>query len=347
MRELLERLLRAAGPSGDETEAATVWRQAASHFAEVRADALGNSFATVGAGGSPRIALVGHIDEIGFRVRSIDDTGQLYLHPIGMWNPAVALAQRALVLTREGSIPGVIGTRARHLLNDEELARAPELESLHLDVGALDRADAERHVRIGDPVVLDGPPIELLNGRIAGRALDNRVGALVVLEAARRASEGGCTAEVVAVASVQEEIASYAGARAAAYAIEPDLAIVVDVTHAGDVPDLEGDLVRRVGRIALGAGPVVTRGASASRVVADRLIALAGDAGMRVQLEAEGTQTFTDADAVHETRAGVPTGLVSVPLRSMHSPSETVQLSDIAQAIELIAGFCCAPHEPR
>ena len=346
MRELLERLVRAAGPSGDETAAAQVWSEAAAGFAQVRQDALGNSFATVNSGGSPRIALVGHIDEIGFRVRSIDDTGELYLNPVGMWNPAVALAQRALVLTQDGLLPGVIGTRARHLLSADELAQAPELERLHLDVGALDRADAERRVRIGDPVVLDGPPVELLNGRLAARALDNRVGALVVLEAARRAGERGCAAEVVAVASVQEEIASYAGARAAAHGIEPDLAIVVDVTHASDVPDLDGDLVRRIGRIALGGGPVVTRGASSTRAVADRLIELAGGAGMPLQLAAEGTQTYTDADAVHETRAGVPTGIVSVPLRSMHSPSETVQLSDVEAAIELVARFCCAAHEP-
>jgi endoglucanase len=339
--DLLRRLVAEPGPSSYEERPAAVWREAASSFAEVRGDALGSSFATINAGGAPRVALIGHIDEIGFVVTNIDaETGALWFGAVGHWDPMVIVGQRVLIASRDGDVPGVIGRKAWHLLTDEEKRRAPALGDLWIDIGAADAADAARIVRIGDPVVLTGPAVELQHGRLASKSIDNRVGALVVLEAARRAAaEPGLQAEVTAVAAAQEET-SYGGATAAAYGLDPDVAVILDVTHAGDYPDPDGDVERRTGRRALGSGPVVTRGASTSRPVSEALLDLATEAGIPYTIEAEGNETLTDADAAQVVRAGIPCGVVSVPVRYMHSPSETVQLSDIDHTAELVARFC-------
>jgi putative aminopeptidase FrvX len=337
-RVLLDSLLRAIGPSSYERPAADVWRAAAGEFATVRGDALGNSFATVNAGGSPRVALVGHIDEIGLVVKHIHSSGVLFVGEIGSWDPAVLVGQRVTVRTGAGLVPGVMGKAARHLLSDEDRKRVPRSHDLWVDIGASDQADAAAAVQIGDPIVMAAEPIELLGSRLASRALDNRLGALVVLEAARRAAEAGdLRAEVIAVASVREET-SYAGARVATFALEPDLAITLDVTHTDDYPN--ADQARVTGSRSLGSGPSISRGAAQHEGVAQRMIGIARDAGIPHTLEADGSASWTDSEAVQDVRAGVPCGLVGIPLRYMHSPSETCDLRDIDLAVELVARFC-------
>jgi putative aminopeptidase FrvX len=337
-RVLLDRLLRAVGPSSYERPAAQIWREAAGEFADVRGDALGNSFATVNAGGSPRVALVGHIDEIGLVVKHVDASGVLFVGEIGTWDPAVLVGQRVTVLTSAGAVQGVMGKPARHLLSEEDRKRVPLVHDLWVDIGASDQADANAAVQIGDPIVMAVEPVELRGRRLASRALDNRLGALVVLEAARRAAAAGdLKAEVIAVASVREET-SYAGARTATFAAEPDLAITLDVTHTNDYPN--SDQARVTGARALGSGPSISRGAAQHEGVAQRLIAVAGDAGIPHTLEADGSVSWTDSEAVQEVGAGVPCGLVGIPLRYMHSPSETCDLRDVELAIELVARFC-------
>jgi len=234
----------------------------------------------------------------------------------------------------------VIGKRAAHLLTAEELREATRLDELWVDVGARDLEDVSGMVRVGDPVVLAGEPVELANGRISSRALDNRLGALVALEAARLADEAGdLHAQVTAVAAVQEEI-NYGGATTSAYGLTPDVAIVLDVTHTSDYPDIEADLVRRVGTRALGSGGAIGRGAAIHGGVSEQLIELAEQGRIPYTISADGSRTFTDTEAVALSRAGVPTGLVSIPLRYMHSSSETVQLSDVVATAELVASFC-------
>jgi putative aminopeptidase FrvX len=337
-RVLLDSLLRAVGPSSYERPAAEVWRAAAAEFAEVRGDALGNSFATVNAGGSPRIALVGHIDEIGLVVKHIHSSGVLFVGEIGSWDPAVLVGQRVTVATAAGALPGVMGKAARHLLSEEDRKRVPLVHDLWVDIGAHDEADAASAVQIGDPVVMAPPPVELRGLRLASRALDNRLGALVVLEAARRAAAAGdLKAEVIAVASVREET-SYAGARTATFASEPDVAITLDVTHTDDYPN--SDQARVTGSRALGSGPSISRGAAQHEGIAQRLIAVAREAGIPHTLEADGSVSHTDSEAVQEVGAGVPCGLVGIPLRYMHSPSEICDLRDVELAIELVARFC-------
>ena len=337
-RVLLDSLLQAIGPSSYERPAAEVWREAAREFADVRGDALGSSFATVNAGGGPRIALVGHIDEIGLVVKHVHSSGVLFVGEIGSWDPAVLVGQRVTVRTAAGPIPGVIGKPARHLLSEEDRKRVPHVHDLWVDIGARDEDDAASAVQIGDPIVMAVEPIELRGLRLASRALDNRLGALVVLEAARRAAAAGdLQAEVVAVASVREET-SYAGARTAAFSLEPDVAITLDVTHTDDYPN--ADQARVTGSRALGSGPSISRGAAQHEGVAHRLIAIAREAGIPYTLEADGSASWTDSEALQEVRGGVPCGLVGIPLRYMHSPSETCDLHDVELAIDLVARFC-------
>ena len=336
---LLRDLLAAAGPSGREDAAARVWREAAAAFADVSTDALGSSIARVaGTGGGPLLALVGHIDEIGFVVTHVSEEGYLHVQPLGGWNPQVLHGQRVELLTQGGPVQAVVGRDWPGPTKPGEGRQALELENLHLDVGARDRAEAEERVQVGDVGVIAAEPLELPNGRIASRALDDRVGAYVVLESLRRVSEAPVAGDVAAVASVAEETtgAWSAGARTAVYALEPDVAIVVDVTDATDVPG--GDRKIR-GELRVGAGPAVGRGAPLSGAVSDLLFAVAEESGIAVVPEIEAGSTATDADAVHLTRSGIPTALISIPVRYVHTPNELASLDDVEAAVRLVVGF--------
>lgn len=334
----LRALLESVGPPGYEEQPARIWREAAASFAdEVRGDVLGSSLALVRGGGArPRLAIVGHIDEIGLIVTHVTERGLLRVAALGGWDPQVLVGQRVSIVTRQGVVPGVIGGKPRHLQRGDDAKRAPEIRDLHIDVGARDREHAEQLVRIGDVAVIDAEPRALADGRVASRAFDNRLGAYVALEAARRvAAAGGAEVEVVAIASTQEEI-TFAGARTAAYAVEPDVALIVDVTHATDVPGIdEGE----VGSHPLGSGAVIARGATIAPAVYERLQASAEREGIRYTVEATGRSTGTDADAIHLTRHGVACGVVSIPLRYMHQPVEIVDLDDVDACVALVTAF--------
>jgi putative aminopeptidase FrvX len=337
--EFLKKLLDAPGPSGFEARAARVWRQEAESFAdEVRADVSGNSLAVVNPGGRPRVMLAGHIDEIGVMVTHIDDEGFLYFTGIGGWDAQVLVGQRVRLLTKDSDVVGVIGKKPIHLMKSEEKEKVSKIEDLWIDIGASDREAAlRRGVRVGDPGVLEAPMVELTEDLIASRAIDNRIGAFVVLEALRLLASNRPASEVTAVATAQEEI-GYAGggARTSAYTLEPDVAVVVDVTFATDSPGMEK---KELGEHKLGGGPVLGRGSAAHPVVFDRLTAAAEAEGIPFSIAAQARYTATDADAIYLSRSGVATGLVSVPNRYMHSPSEVVSRSDLVQAARLIAAF--------
>ncbi|HZT91066.1 MAG TPA: M20/M25/M40 family metallo-hydrolase [Gaiellaceae bacterium] len=337
---LLRDLLSTRGPSGHEAEAARAWREAASAFAEVSSDTLGTSFARIPAAGSgggdaPTLALVGHIDEIGIAVTSIEDDGLLAFTTIGGISPEALYAQRFTLLTRNGPLTGVVG---RKRLYPEQLRDRPRLEAgdLHLDVGARSREEAERLVRPGDAGVWAGEPVELPSGRLLSRALDNRLGSYIVLEAARRVAEAGdAQVDVVAVAAVQEEIGLY-GARAAAFALDPTVALVVDVTPATDVP---GGDARRAGRIELGKGAMIARGPTLNAHVVELLERVAEEQGIPYAIEVYSRTTSTDADEIHLARAGIPTGLLSIPTRYLHSPNEICDLGDVEAIVDLLVAF--------
>jgi endoglucanase len=334
---VLRALLTAHGPSGYESAPAAAFAQAASSFADVTTDVMGSVWARVpGTAGGPTLAIVGHIDEIGLIVTHIEDDGFLRFAGVGGWDPQILVGQRVELATRAGVLPGVVGKKPIHLLRDEERKKVSELRDLHLDIGAADGDEAGRLVRVGDVAVLAGDPVELPNGRAVSRSMDNRLGCYVAYEAARLVAEaGGAPGDVVAVAAVQEET-SLSGAGTTAYALRPDLAVVVDVTHATDAPGVPAS---ELGSHPFGSGPVIQRGSNINPRVAELLLDAAEAEGIAFTIEASGRGTGTDLDAVHRTRGGVPSGLVGLPLRYMHSPVEMVALEDVDAAARLIAAM--------
>jgi endoglucanase len=324
--DLLHDLLLAAGPTGHEESVSAVWRKAASAFAQVTSDTLGTSFARVRAAteGAPTLALLGHIDEIGVVVTHIEGNGLLSFAALGGIDAELLVGQRVVLAGREGAVPGVIAPRVRRERGERS---ALKRDDLHIDIGAADRDDAAALVRPGDAGVWIGEPLELPNGRFASKALDDRLGAYAVLEAARRvAVDGGAEVDVVAIASVQEEIGHH-GARAAAFALEP---------YSTDVP---GESAQTAGKIELGSGAAITLGPVANRRLSDLLMTAAEEDGIAHTSEVLPGRTHTDADEVHAGRGGVPTGILSIPVRYMHSPSEIAALDDLEAVIRLLVAF--------
>lgn len=335
--ELLQTLLTAPGPSGQETLAAEAWRAAAREAGEVSSDVLGSSSVRVpGTAGGASLAVVGHIDEIAVVATHAGDDGLIAIRPLGGWDPHVLLGQRVEVLTRDGRVPGVIGARKQKRKRGDD--RKPlDHDDLFLDVGAKDGAEARSLVRTGDAAVVAVAPLELRNGRVAARSLDNRIGCYVALEVARRlAADGGGPGDVYGCAVVQEEVGDFAGSRTTAFGIEPDVAIAVDVTHATDV---RGGDPEEEGEQKLGGGAAIMRGPTVHPRVFELLYETAEAEGIPFTVEVSRGHTNTDADAVHLSRRGVATGLVSVPLRYMHTPVETVDLDDVEAVVRLLVAF--------
>lgn len=332
--DLLDKLLRAGAPSGYEGPAAQIWRDAAS-FAEVSVDGIGSTIARVGEA-SPLLAVVGHIDEIGLIVTHIDEKGFLWFAPVGGWDPQILVGQRVEVRGRNGLVPGVAGRKPIHLLDPEQRKKVVELKTMHIDIGAAEREEAEELVRVGDPVVIQAEPMAVAGDRLVSRAMDNRLGAYVALESLRRCAEGdGPGGSFAAVAAVQEEIGLF-GARTAAFQIRPDIAVAVDVTHATDAPGVDE---KEIGSHSFGSGPAIGRGSTLSPKVFELLLETAEAEGIPHSISASGRGTSTDADVLQISRAGIPTGLVSIPLRYMHSPVEMVDLADVEATVELLAAF--------
>ena len=338
---LLRELLAVRGPSGYEQAAASAWLAAAGRFAEVETDPVGTPIARVarrkGARGAERrLVFMGHIDEIGLIVTHIDGDGYLWFGEVGGWDPQILVGQRVVLDTRNGPLRGVVGKKPVHLMRGEEAKKVAEIRDLHIDVGARDGEQARELVRVGDVAVIDADPVELPNGRLTSRALDNRIGSYVALEAARLiAEDGGCAWEVVAVAAAQEET-TFGGSRTSAFSLAPDAAVVLDVTHATDAPGIE---VKRAGEHALGSGAAISRGSFLNPAMFELLHDTAEAQRIPFTIEATGRTTGTDADAVHLSRGGVPTALVSVPVRYMHSPVEVVELADVRACAQLLAAF--------
>jgi endoglucanase len=332
---LLRDLLGAAGPSGHEEAPARIWREAAAAFAEVTSNPQGSSFARVkSADGAPTLVVMGHIDEIGITITNIEENGLLSFTTIGGISPATLIGQRLELLTAAGAIPGVVG---RKRIPPEELRDPPKPAhpDLHVDIGARDADDAATMVRVGDVGVWVGPPVDLPNGRLLSRALDNRLGAYVALEAARRVAAAKADVELVAVAAVQEEIGLY-GARTAAYGLDPRVALAIDVTPATDVP---GGDARRAGPVKLGMGAMIGRGPTLNKRVGELLVEAAEEEGIPYAFEVYSSETHTDADEIHLVRSGVPTGLISIPTRYLHTPTEICDIADVEAVVQLVVAF--------
>ncbi len=343
-QEFLEKLMAAISPSGYERDAARVFRKEAESFApEVRTDVHGNTDVVINPGGSPRVMLAGHYDEIGFIVTLIDSRGFLWVAPIGGWDPQIPQGQRVLIRTTKGVISGVMGKVPIHLQRPEARKQVTPLTDLWVDIGAKNQKEAEKRVSVGDPMVMDQCVGRLPNGRLMGRAFDDRAGAFVVLETVRMLSKMSSKAEVHAVGTVQEEIGSR-GAITSSFGIAPEVGIAVDVTFATDHPMMEA-AEKREGKVVLGGGPVLTRGANMNPVLYEHLLQTAKKKKIPIQIVADGRATPTDADPIQLSRAGVAAALVSIPLRYMHTPSEIVSTKDLEQTIRLLA-FAIAAMKP-
>ena len=332
----LHRCMETVCPSGFEEEISRIWRKEADRFAErTWADSHGNSFAVVNEGATPRVMLAGHADEIGLMITYIDDNGYLSFAGIGGWDPQVLPGQRVWIQGMTGPILGVIGRKPIHLLEEEERKKVVKIEDLWIDIGAKDKEDAASLVEIGDPTVLDYSFAELRNDLVVSRGFDDRVGAFLILEAARLAAAMNPKASVYAVATVQEEV-GLRGARTSAFGIDPHVGIAVDVGFATDTPGMDKEK-KKVGEMTMGKGPIIARGPNINPKLFKLFVETAKEEKIPYQIEGAPRGTGTDANAIQLTRAGVATGLISVPNRYMHSPCEIVHLGDLENIARLIA----------
>ena len=331
--EKLLEILATPSPSGWEKAG-----QTATVSDRVEHDAYGNAWAVLeGVGGSPRVMIEAHADEIGFIVRHIDEKGFLAIGPLGGSDRTLAPARRVKIFGSKGIVPGVIGNTAIHL-RDTKKDKSPEWKDLFVDIGAGSAKEvADRGIRVGHPAIFEEAAVEFAGGRIVGRALDNRVGGFLLTRILRDLAEGGSRPEATtfAVNAVQEEIGSH-GARMAAHRLNPGVAIIFDVTHATDTPGINA---KEHGLVELGKGPALSHGAANHPLVVGRLLEVADREKIPVQHEAVSRSTRTDADVIYTTREGIPSALISIPLRYMHSPVEMVSFADLELATRLAAGF--------
>ena len=336
--DVLRSLLTAPGPSGYEKEAARVFADAAAGFAEVTTDVMGTTVARVaGTGDGPLLAVVGHIDEIGVLVSHIDDKGFLWFIGVGGWDPVILVGQRVEVMTRDGRIPGVVGKKPIHLMEPRRPqagARAEGAAHRHRRKGRRrgqvdgadrrrrgDRRRARRDAERPPGVALDGQPAGRVRG-VRGRAPGCGVG--------RR-----CLATSLLSRRCRRR-STFQGAGTTAFSLSPDVAIVVDVTFETGQPGIDA---KTIGEAKFGSGPAIGRGSTLHPAVFDRLVEAAEAAEIPYTISPSARYTGTDADAIHLSRGGIATGVVSIPLRHMHSPVEMVQLDDVANVARLIAEF--------
>jgi endoglucanase len=335
--DFLELLVNTPSPSGFERPAQEVWREYVSEFADrVDSDTQGNSIGVVNPGGSPRVMLIGHCDEVGFMVRHVNDDGFVYFGAIGGVDPQIVPAKRVLIQSARGPVKGVVGRLAIHMMDKDAEKKRPQLHEMWIDIGARSKAQALKRISIGDPIVFD-MGFDILSGKLAvARGFDDKMGAFAVAEALRKVSRRKrIKAAVYGVASVQEEI-SFAGAETSTFHLEPDVAIAIDVGQATDTP---GAKKEKYGECKLGGGPIIARGSAVSQRVEELLREIADKKRIPYQAEAAPRWTGTDADAVFKSRGGVACGLISVPNRYMHTPVEVIDLTDLERSAGLMAAF--------
>ena len=337
----LRKLVNTPSPVGHEVRGQRVWLDYAGKFAdETFSDAYGNCVAVLNKGGSPRLMIAGHADEIAMAVNYINDDGFIYVRRLGGIDAAITRAQRVTIHTQKGPVKGVVGNVAPHLMKEEKDPKPPKIHDIFIDIGAGDRAAAEKLVRIGDPITLTDE-FDVLRGDLAvARAFDNRIGTFAVAEALRllQESKTRLQAEVCAVSNVQEEV-GLLGARQIAHSLKPDVALVVDVTHATDYPNVSKP---QHGDVKVGAGPSLTHGGCNHPEIVARLEAIARSKKIPLQHEAMSASSGTDTDVIFWTRGGIASALISLPNRYMHSPVEVVSLKDLELIPQLLAGFAAS-----
>ena len=331
----LKELVETPSPSGYEQPAQRVIRRHLETVAdELQTDVMGNLIACLKGQGGPRVMLAGHCDEIGFMVQFVDDRGFIYFGAIGGVDPHLSPGQRVMIHTAKGAVPGVIGKKAIHLIEPKERDNVIKLKQQFIDIGCSTREEVEALVAIGDPVTFAVGVERLQGDRATSRAFDDKMGAFIVTEVMKKVKrDGPISSDLFAVSTVQEEI-GLRGAATSSYGVKPDVGIVVEVTHATDYPDVEQSAI---GRVELGQGPVIARGANINPVLFELLTSTAKAENIPFQVIGVPRATGTDANVMQLSRGGVATALLGIPLRYMHTPVETLALSDLGNAILLLA----------
>jgi endoglucanase len=337
--DFLKKLLETPSPSGFEARGQRVWADYVNRFVPaVQSDPYGNVFAALKSGSTPKILLAGHADELGLMVSYISDEGYIYFQGIGGVDRAMLRGRAVLIHGPQGPVPGVTGHLAIHLQSPDDRKKVPEFHEVFIDIGVRSKAEAQELVRVGDAITKDAGVVRLAGSRIAGRGCDNRIGTWAAAEALRLLAprEVDLEASVVALSTVQEENGLY-GATMAGYRIRPDIAVVIDVTHATDIPLCSKT---KHGDVKLGGGPVVSIGSANHPVLVERFRQVAAKHGIPLQYEANPRFSGTDADAIFVQRGGIPTINLGLPNRYMHSPVEVIDLNDLEALAELLAAFC-------
>ena len=332
----LERLLAAPSPSGYEQPAQRVFREYVAPFCQVSGDVLGNVYGFIPGMGKerPKVMLVGHSDEIGLQVKYIDDKGFLYFAAIGGVDAHLTPGKVVQIHTAEGPVVGVVGKRPIHLMDAKDRETVVKLDSQYIDIGAKDKKEAQKLVRVGDCITFNSQFTRLQGDRAASRGFDDKAGSFVVAEVLRLVSleKKKLAVDLYGVSSVQEEI-GLRGGTTSSYTVNPDVGICVEVDFATDQPDVER---KHNGEVALGKGPILTRGPNINHALFELLYGTAQKEKIPVQLTANPRGTGTDANVMQISRGGVATALVKLPLRYMHTPVEVVSLGDLEQAAKLI-----------
>jgi putative aminopeptidase FrvX len=336
----LRSLVEAPSPSGYEHHVAQLYRSYVEPLADaVSTDVHGNVTAVLNPSGSTRIMLAGHMDEIGFIVHYMGEEGLLYFSAIGGHDSVIPVGQTVWVHSRNGRVGGVVGRKAIHLMDPDELKEKPKLKELWIDIGASSRDEAARAVALGDVVTYQQEFQLLLGDRAVGRGFDNKAGLFIVAEAFRLLREDGGlhpSVGVYAVGTVQEEIGSR-GAKTAAFGIEAQSGIAVDMEHAIDYP---GVSQAENGQLYIGKGPSVSTGANTNQAVFALVNKAAKKEGIPFQVQVAPAATPTDAGALQLNRTGMATGLLGVPLRYMHTPGEVLSVTDVENCARLVAAYC-------
>lgn len=330
-------LLTAQSPSGFEAEIQTCFRNFAEKYAdEVSTDVHGNVIALKKGKGNKKIMLMGHADEIGLMVNYIDDNGFAFVNAIGGVD-ANLLPGKKVNIHHNGNVTvGVVGRMPIHLLSPEERDKPIKLENLWIDIGVKNKEEALTKMAVGDYITFQ-PSIDFLpNNLVASKSNDDRIGLLVAAGVLYQLQKEKIEADLYIVSSVQEEI-GLRGAKTASYSVNPDVGIAIDVTHATDYPFIRKE---KEGDIKLNQGACITIGANVNPKVNELLFSAADKIKEQYQREAIPRATGTDANSIQITRSGIATGLISIPTRYMHTPSEIISLKDVESGINILSEFC-------
>ena len=333
-RDFLRKLVESPSPSGFEQPTQELVRARLKDVVdELRTDVHGNVIGILNPDAPMRVMLAGHCDEIGLMVNHIDDKGYIYFHAIGGVDPGILAGQSVEIHGDRGKVLGVIGKKAVHLMEKEEIGKPLKVKEYWIDIGARDRKDALRAVDIGAPITIRRKFTELRNGLAAARGFDDRAGTWAVVQTMRRIRRMKLRCAVYGVSTVQEEL-GLRGARTAAFGIDPHVGIAIDVGFASDCPDADKKVI---GDVSLGDGPILHRGANINPALARIMERAAKKKRIPFQMQAEPRATGTDANVIQINRSGAAAALVSIPNRYMHTPVEVVALKDLDNTVALIA----------